>query len=84
MAEPVFPEFFATGFLTAEATGTLDTETQQQMESRMTAATVSLNLLADWLPKVLYIAALAYGAWQVFQMAGAIGGQYQRAIEGSF
>ena len=83
-SEPLFPEFFSTGFLTAETTGTLDVETQQQMSARMQEATVCMALLAEWLPRLLYTAALIYGGWQAFQMAMAIGGQYQKALNGDF
>jgi type IV pilus assembly protein PilC len=82
--ERVFPEYFSLGFATAEASGTLDSETALQMKSCMEAATTSMEVLAEWLPRLLYIAALAYGAWMVFQLATSIGGQYQRALNGDF
>jgi len=82
--ERVFPEYFSIGFATGEATGTLDVETALQMKSCMEDATNSMSVLAEWLPRLLYIVALAYGAWMVLQLAGSIGGQYQRAMKGDF
>jgi type II secretory pathway component PulF len=80
--ERVFPPNFALGFATAEATGTLDEETAAQTRQCMETATIAMDVLAEWLPRVLYLAALAYGAWQVFELAGGIGAQYQRALNG--
>jgi type II secretory pathway component PulF len=75
--EPVFPEFFAVGFATGEASGTLDTETSQQMDACMEAATSGMDVLAEWLPRLLYFTALAFGVWQAIQMASAILSFYQ-------
>ena len=82
--ERVFPEYFATGFATAEATGTLDVETELQMNMCMEAATTSMAVLAEWLPRVVYFGAAIFVVWQIFRLAGSIGGQYQRAIDGKF
>jgi type II secretory pathway component PulF len=84
MRERVFPESFALGYATAEAAGTLDTETETQMRLCMEDATHSMAVLAEWAPRLLYLAALAYGAWMALQLAGAIGGTYQRALHGDF
>ncbi len=80
--ERVFPSHFALGFATAEATGTLDEETAAQTRQCMDSATSAMDVLAEWLPRLLYLAALAYGAWQVVQLASGIGAQYQRALDG--
>jgi type II secretory pathway component PulF len=80
--EPAFPAHFVTGFATAEASGTLDIETERQTKFCMEAAASAMALLAEWLPRLLYAAAAVYAVWRIFQLAGAIGGQYQRALEG--
>jgi type II secretory pathway component PulF len=75
--ELVFPEFFAFGFATAETTGTLDIETAQQMDACMEAATQSMDVLSEWVPRLLYFSALAFGAWQALQLVGYITKFYQ-------
>lgn len=80
--EQVFPEFFAGGFATAEVTGNLDHETAAQTRTCMEAASTAMDVLSEWLPRLLYFAALAYGAWMVFQLISGIGSQYQRALDG--
>ncbi len=78
--ERVFPEHFALGFATAEATGTLDIETAQQMETCMQAATGAMDALSEWVPRLIYFGAVAYGAWQVLQLVGGMTKYY----DGSF
>jgi hypothetical protein len=80
--ENIFPDHFALGYATAEATGTLDHETAAQMRTCMEDATTGMEVLSEWLPRLLYLAALAYGAWQIFRLAGGIGAQYQRILNG--
>ncbi len=82
--ESVFPGHATLSFATAEATGTLDTETAMQMRASMEQARRAANTAGEWLPRLLYIAALLYGAWHVLQLAGAIGGQYMKALNGEF
>ena len=80
--ERVFPPFFTLGFATAEVTGTLDHETAAQTRTCMEDASTAMDALAEWLPRLLYLAAVVYGVWQVFRLAGGIGAQYQRALDG--
>lgn len=80
--ERVFPPFFTLGFATAEVTGTLDHETAAQTRSCMEDASTAMDALTEWLPRLLYLAAVVYGVWQVFRLAGGIGAQYQRALDG--
>jgi type II secretory pathway component PulF len=77
LEEHIFPEFFTAGFATAEASGNLDTETAHQMEACMQAATMDMELLGEWLPRLIYWAALGFGLWQALQMIGYISKFYQ-------
>ena len=82
--ESVFPPHFVLGFATGEATGTLDQETAAQTRQCMADATSAMEVLSEWLPRLLYFAAAIYAVWQIYLLAMGIGGQYQRAIEGKF
>ena len=82
LREHVFPPQFALGFATAEATGTLDHETAAQTRQCMIDASTSMDVFAEWMPRLLYFAAAAYAVWQIYQLAMGIGGQYQRALDG--
>jgi len=77
-----FPTMFCAGFATGEASGTLDEVTAQQMEHCLDDAVAAMNVVAEWLPRILYGAAAVYVAWRIFQIAGAIGGVYQKALDG--
>jgi type II secretory pathway component PulF len=78
----IFPSLFCAGFATAEATGNLDEETRQQMQRCLEDATAAVTALAEWLPRLLYTAAVLYAAWQVFRIAAGIFGTYQKALDG--
>ena len=82
--ETVFPGHAILTFTTAEATGTMDLETAQQMRASMEQAQRSAATAGEWLPRLLYLGALLYGAWHVFKLASAIGGQYIKAYNGDF
>lgn len=79
-----FPIMFCASFATGEASGTLDEVTAQQMEHCLDDAVSAMNTVAEWLPRILYCIAAGYVAWRVFQIAGAIGSVYQRALDGNF
>ena len=79
-----FPTMFCASFATGEVSGTLDEVTAQQMQHCLDDAMTQMNAVADWLPRILYCAAVLYAAWWIFQIAGAIGGVYQKALDGNF
>ncbi len=77
-----FPTMFCARFATGEASGTLDEVTAELMEHCLDDAVQAMNAVAEWLPRMLYVTAAVYVAWRVFQIAGAIGGVYQKALDG--
>jgi type II secretory pathway component PulF len=77
-----FPTMFCASFATGEASGTLDEVTAQQMEHCLDDAVSAMNAVAEWLPRVLYLVAAVYVVWRIFQIAGAISGVYQKALDG--
>lgn len=76
-----FPIMFCASFATGEASGTLDEVTAQQMEHCLDDAVGAMNTVAEWLPRILYCVAAGYVVWRIFQIAGAIGGVYQTALD---
>ena len=80
----VFPSLFCAGFATAEASGTLDEETAQQMERCLEDGAEAVTDFAGWFPRIIYFCALIYGVWQVYQIVTNIAGMYERAANGDF
>ena len=80
----VFPSLFCAGFATAEASGTLDEETRQQMQHCLEDATSAATALAEWLPRLFYAIVVLYVVWQIYRIVGGIAGTYERALDGNF
>ena len=80
----IFPSLFCAGFVTAEASGTLDEETKLQMERCLDEATLAMTAFAEWLPRILYVVAALFAVWQIFRIVMNIAGTYQRALNGDF
>ncbi len=60
-----FPEPFIRAFQVGEATGELDRELSRIGETYRVAAMRRLDAIAEWVPRLLYIAILGYIAWQI-------------------
>ena len=60
-----FPEAFVRAFAIGEDTGELDLELQRIGEDYRIAAMRRLEMIAEWLPRLLYIAIMAYIGWRI-------------------
>ena len=60
-----FPEPFLRAFAVGEETGELDRELQRIGESYRIAAMRRLETLAEWVPRILYIAIMGYIGWRI-------------------
>ena len=60
-----FPAPFVRAFAVGEETGELDRELQRIGESYRTAAMRRLTAIAEWFPRLLYIAIMAYIGWRI-------------------
>ncbi|MES2995628.1 MAG: type II secretion system F family protein [Verrucomicrobiota bacterium] len=72
-----FPPAFASGYATAEESGSIDKELARWSRYFETEAETGTKLLADVVPKLIYFAALLYVAWKIV-------GFYQGYYEGIF
>ena len=75
--EPVFPEAVALHFASAEEAGMLDTECAGLADRALHDATVSMQRAGEWLPRIIYIAAMIFAAWQVLNMGRGVFQQQQ-------
>ena len=60
-----FPEPFLRAFAVGEETGELDRELQRIGESYRIAAMRRLETIAEWVPRILYIAIMGYIGWRI-------------------
>jgi len=60
-----FPEPFIRAFAVGEESGELDRELQRIGEAYRTAAMSRLETIAEWVPKLLYVAIMAYIGWRI-------------------
>jgi type II secretory pathway component PulF len=60
-----FPEPFIRAFTVGEETGELDLELNRIGETYRIAAMKRLETIAEWVPRLLYIAILCYIAWRI-------------------
>ena len=60
-----FPESFLRAFAIGEETGELDRELQRIGEGYRDAAMRRLEMIAEWIPRILYIAIMAYVGWRI-------------------
>ena len=60
-----FPEPFLRAFAVGEETGELDRELQRIGETYRTAAMRRLETIAEWVPRILYIAIMGYIGWRI-------------------
>lgn len=61
----VFPEPFIRAFSVGEETGELDRELSRLGETYRVAAMRRLGTIAEWVPRLLYIAIMAYIGWRI-------------------
>jgi len=61
----VIPEEYVRSFRVAEETGELDAELTALAQRSEELAVAALNRWAEWLPKMIYVAMLAYAGWQI-------------------
>ncbi len=60
-----FPKPFLRAFAVAEETGEIDRELQRIGETYRTAAMRRLETIAEWVPRILYIAIMGYIGWRI-------------------
>ncbi len=60
-----FPEPFLRAFAVGEETGELDRELQQIADNYRTAGMRRLEAVAEWVPRILYIAIMGYIGWRI-------------------
>jgi type II secretory pathway component PulF len=65
IATGAFPEPFASAFTVGEETGGLDQELRRLSDEYRSAALRGLETLADWAPRIVYLAILIYLACQI-------------------
>ena len=75
--EAAFPESVALHFASAEAAGTLDRECALIARRAQEDAVTSLQRAGEWVPRLVYFAAMLFAAWQILRMGAGIAGQYQ-------
>lgn len=68
--ERAFPHEIASALAAAEFTGTLDAETNRQARELNTEAAMRMDTAAEWVPKMLYFAIMAFTVFQILKMAG--------------
>jgi type II secretory pathway component PulF len=70
-ASDAFPTDLTQALIVGEETGSLDDELRRLAEEFRDKAITTLEIFAEWLPKMLYVGVLIYGGWQcinLFQM----------------
>jgi type II secretory pathway component PulF len=60
-----FPKQFVRAFAVGEHTGELDREILRVGEKHREAAMRRLEMIAEWVPRILYVAILAFVAWRI-------------------
>jgi type II secretory pathway component PulF len=60
-----FPKIFVNAVEMAEEAGTLDVEMSRWMTAEMAMAATAQNILAEWLPRILYFFALIWIAYSI-------------------
>ena len=68
--ERAFPDEIASSLAAAEFTGTLDAETSRQARELNIEAALRMDTAAEWVPKALYFAVMAFTVYQILRMAG--------------
>jgi type IV pilus assembly protein PilC len=66
-ATNAFPSPFVRAFTVGEETGELDHELQRLGKTYQASALRRLETIAEWAPKIFYIAVLVYFGWQVIK-----------------
>ncbi|MEO6787719.1 MAG: type II secretion system F family protein [Chthoniobacteraceae bacterium] len=66
-ATRAFPKTFVRAFTVGEETGELDHELQRLGADYQTTALRRLETVAEWMPKIFYIAVLFYFGWQIIR-----------------
>jgi len=69
------------GILVGEESGRLDRELQRLAEEQRTIAFARLEALAEWGPRLLYLAVLGYVGWGIIQLYRGYLGQVQKIID---
>jgi len=76
-----FPEPFVRAFAIGEDTGELDRELQRIGEDYRNAAMRRLETIAEWIPRMIYIAIMLYVGWRIVSAYAARMQDVQKAME---
>lgn len=74
----VFTATFTRGFITAESSGTLDSDLLRWSERFQEGARSAMDKLGEQAPKYFYGIIVIIVLWQIYRMVSLIGGQYDR------
>ncbi|MDQ3622108.1 MAG: type II secretion system F family protein [Verrucomicrobiota bacterium] len=81
-ASGVFPAEVAQSFIVGEETGGLDHELKRVAAELQADALRTLETLADWLPKIIYVVIVLYLAWSIVTGYQTLLQRYMRGLEG--
>lgn len=82
--ENLAPPELARALALGQTTGRLDQEMEVAASALEASAQARLDALAEWLPRMFYIATLAFVAWQILHTAWTAGQAVSEALDGGF
>lgn len=80
-SQNVYPELFTSSYRAGEISGRLDETLRRMRELYHESATRRLRAIADWLPKLVYLAVVIAIAWQVISFWSNYFGEAQKALD---